>query len=280
MVTSAGAKGRGIVMPTLLTQAELDRREQICRALTVEAGELALHWLERRDTLNVALKGPQDYASAADAAVERLLASRLAEACPDDLFLGEEAGGQIGDRVWVVDPIDGTANFVRGIARFCVSVAFVAAGQVQLGAIFSPITNELFLTRRGRGATLNGKPIQVAATDQVEHASIEVGWSPRVPHTAYVALVHRMLEAGLDFRRCGSGALGLAYVADGRADAYLELHINAWDCLAGILLVEEAGGRVSDFLADDGLRRGNPILAAAPGIADVVAVLAGIPLLP
>ena len=92
--------------------------------------------------------------------------------------------------------------------------------------------------------------------------------------------IERMLAAGIDFRRFGSGALGLASVADGRADAYLELHINSWDCLAGILLVEEAGGRVNDFLADDGLRRGNPILAAAPGVADAISELAGVPLLP
>ena len=92
--------------------------------------------------------------------------------------------------------------------------------------------------------------------------------------------IERMLEAGVDFRRFGSGAMGLASVADGRADAYLELHINSWDCLAGILLVEEAGGRVNDFLANDGLRRGNPILACAPGVADAIAKLAGVPLLP
>ena len=266
-------------MPETPEQADLDRREQILRAVTVEAGQLALDWFNRRDSLQVALKGPQDYASEADAAVERLLARRLAESFPEDQFLGEEGGGEIGDQVWVVDPIDGTANFVRGVARFCVSVAFVAEGTVQLGAIFSPVTNELFLARRGRGATLNGTPIRVARTDRIERASIEIGWSSRLPYVAYLAVVQRMLEAGVDFRRFGSGALGLANVADGRADAYFEQHINAWDCLAGILLVEEARGRVNDFLAGDGLRRGNPILAAAPGVAEEIAALAGVTLL-
>ena len=116
-------------------------------------------------------------------------------------------------------------------------------------------------------------------TDRIERASIEIGWSSRRPYAAYLAVVQRMFEAGIDFRRFGSGALGLASVADGRADAYFEEHINAWDCLAGILLVEEAGGRVNDFLAGDGLRNGNPILAAAPGVADEIAALAGVPLL-
>ena len=96
-----------------------------------------------------------------DAAVERMVRSRLAEAFPDDAFLGEEEGGEVGERVWVVDPIDGTANFVRGVPRFCVSLAFVADGKVQLGAIVSPATGELYLARRGHGATLNGVPLKV-----------------------------------------------------------------------------------------------------------------------
>ena len=263
-----------------IAAAELDGREEVLRAVTIEAGRLALDWFERRASLEVALKGPQDYASEADAAVERMIRGRLAEAFPGDAFLGEEEGGEVGERVWVADPIDGTANFVRGVTRFCVSLAFVADGRVQLGAIVSPATSELYLARRGRGASLNGSLLKTAATGRIERASIEVGWSSRQPYAAYLAVVERMLEAGADFRRFGSGAMGLASVADGRADAYLELHINSWDCLAGILLVEEAGGRVNDFLADDGLRRGNPILACAPGVADAISELAGVPLLP
>ena len=263
-----------------LEQADLDRREKVCHAVIQEAGRLALDWFERRSSLAVSLKGPMDYASEADAAVERLVRGRLAEVFPDDAFLGEEEGGETGELVWVLDPVDGTANFVRGVTRFCVSLAFVAGDRIELGAIVSPATQELYLARRGRGATLNGAPIRCAATTAVERASIEIGWSSRLPYGPYLAAVERMLEAGIDFRRFGSGAMGLASVADGRADAYLELHINSWDCLAGILLVEEAGGRVNDFLAGDGMRRGNPILAAAPGIAERIAELAGVPLRP
>ncbi|MGD9511384.1 MAG: inositol monophosphatase [Geminicoccaceae bacterium] len=267
-------------MPVTIDEEDLDRREEVCRAVIAEAGRLALDWFERRSSIAVALKGPQDYASEADAAVERMVRSRIAEAFPDDAFLGEEEGGEVGERVWVIDPIDGTANFVRGVARFCVSLAFVADGRVQLGAIVSPATGELYLARRGRGGTLNGAPLEVATTDRIERASIEIGWSSRQPYASYLQAIERMLAAGIDFRRFGSGAMGLAWVADGRADAYLELHINSWDCLAGILLVEEAGGRVNDFLANDGLRRGNPILAVAPGVADAISELAGVPLLP
>jgi myo-inositol-1(or 4)-monophosphatase len=115
----------------------------------------------------------------------------------------------------VVDPIDGTANFVRGVARFCVSVAFVAGGTIELGAIFSPVTDELFLARRGRGATLNGKPIRAAGTDQIERASIEIGWSSRRPYASYLEVVERMLAAGIDFRRFHFRNFGLRRFALG-----------------------------------------------------------------
>jgi myo-inositol-1(or 4)-monophosphatase len=112
------------------------------------------------------------------------------------------------------------------------------------------------------------------------HASVEVGWSTRVPNGDYLAVCGRVLAAGASFRRAGSGALGIAYVADGRQDAYVELHINAWDCLAGLLLVEEAGGLVSDFLAGDGLRCGNPLLVTTPGIATAIEEATGVRLRP
>lgn len=226
----------------------------------------------------MSLKGPQDYLSDVDAAVERLIASAVAEAFPEDGLLGEEEGGEIKDNLWVVDPIDGTANFVRSIPHFCVSIAFLASGKVELGMILNPATDELFVARRGHGATLNGKAITVASTSAMTAASVELGWSARIPNERYLAMVDRVLAAGASFRRSGSGALGLAYVADGRTDAYAELHINAWDCLAGILLVTEAGGRVSDFLAGEGLLKGNVLLATAPGVAAAMAGLTGIEL--
>ena len=204
-----------------IAEKGLDHREEVCRAVTLEAGRLALDWFERRSSLEVALKGPQDYASEADAAVERVVRGRLAEAFPEDAFLGEEEGGEVGERVWVVDPIDGTANFVRGVTRFCVSLAFVADGRVQLGAIVSPATDELYLARRGRGATLNGSPLKTATTDRIERASIEIGWSSRHPYGDYRRAIERVLEAGVDCRRVCSGVMGLASVADGRAYAYL-----------------------------------------------------------
>ncbi len=211
-------------------------------------------------------------------AVERLIGETVSKSFPEDGLLGEEGGGEIRDYLWVVDPIDGTANFVRSIPHFCVSIAFLANGIIELGAILNPATDELFFARRGRGASLNGRPITVAATTEMATASVELGWSTRTPTERYFTIARRVLDAGASFRRSGSGALGLAYVADGRTDAYAEHHINAWDCLAGILLVTEAGGRVNDFLAGDGLVKGNAILATAPGVADAMAALTGIDL--
>ncbi len=205
---------------------DLDARERVLRDAMRAAGALALDSFARRDA-TIAFKEPQDYLSEVDAAVERLLAGHLLAACPGDTFLGEEGGGEAGDRVWVVDPIDGTANFLRGIGHFCISVGFVAEGRIELGAILNPATSELFFARRGRGATLNGSPIRAASTGSISHASVEIGWSTRIPNADYLAFCARVLAAGASFRRAGSGALGIAYVADGRQDAYVELHINA-----------------------------------------------------
>lgn len=257
---------------------ELDARERVLAEAMAEAGALAVERYAGFRDIGVEFKGPQDYLSVVDAEVEQLLKARLLGAFPGDGFLGEEGGGTGGESLWVVDPIDGTANFLRGIPHWCISVGYLDGGAVRLGAILNPVSGELFRAREGRGAWLGPRRMTAAATRRMDHASIEIGWSTRVPNEDYLAVCARALAAGATFRRAGSGALGLAYVADGRQDAYIELHINAWDCLAGILLVEEAGGRVNDFLAGAGLSGGNPILAVAPGLADAAVAIAAIAL--
>jgi myo-inositol-1(or 4)-monophosphatase len=263
-----------------VTESEIDAREAAMLAAMREAGNEVGAFLAEPARLAVGFKGHQDFISAADGAVERLLKERLVGTFPADEFLGEETGGGRGPRLWVVDPIDGTANFVRGLPHFCISVALVWEGEMTLGAILDPVRDELYAARRGRGATRNGAAVAVAPTTQMREATVEIGWSTRVADARYLACVARALAAGAGVRRGGSGALGLAYVADGRSDAYAELHINAWDCLAGLLLVREAGGRISPFLAADGLERGAPVLAAAPGVAAAMSELTGIALDP
>ena len=254
-----------------MSATDLDRRLALACAVAREAGAVARAAFHDRSHLPAhTLKGHQDYFTHTDAEIERLVYGRVAASFPADSFFGEETGGSFGPDVWVVDPIDGTANFARRIPHFCVSIAFVRDGRAELGVIYQPVTDELYVARRGSGATHNGQAIMVSTVPTVTQAIVEAGWSTRRPREAYVALVDRLLRAGAQVRRTGSGALGLACVADGRIDAYRELHINAWDALAGLLIVEEAGGWTNDFLHSDGLRHGNPVLACTPALKDVL----------
>ena len=260
-----------------LGEGELDAREEALAAAAREAGELARRLISDPGSHGVTLKGRQDFLTAADGEVERMIVGRLAGRFPGDAFLGEEGGATgSGDAIWVIDPIDGTANFACRIPHFCVSIAFVSGGEIVLGAIAAPMYGELYTARLGRGAHLNGRAMRVAATSDVRQAVVELGWSSRLPARAYTALVERVLATGATFLRAGSGALGLAYVADGRTHGYCELHINSWDSLAGLLMVREAGGWASDFLAGDGLARGNPVLACAPGLRAALVEATGV----
>lgn len=236
-------------------------------AIAREAGQLIrTRFLGRDEALKLAFKGPQDYLTETDSEVERLIASRLAQLFPDDGFLGEETGGDIAERVWIVDPIDGTADFARGVPYFCVSIAFVEQGEAAIGVIYDPMLDELFAARSGQGATLNGKRIQVSPVADIAQSVIEIGWSSRVPFANYMKVVERVNALGAGVKRCGSGALGLAYVAMGRQDAYCELHINAWDAAAAVLIVAEAGGWTNDFLTPACLAHGNRVIACTPAL--------------
>ncbi len=242
-------------------------RFQVACAIAREAGSLIRQRFVRRDDAAAfAFKGHQDYLTETDGEVERLIAARLAQAFPDDGFFGEETGGDIERATWIVDPIDGTADFARGVPYFCVSIAFVVDAQAEIGVIYDPMLDELFAARRGHGATLNGAPIQVSATHDIRASVVELGWSPRAPFARYMGVLEHLNTLGAGVKRRGSGALGLAYVAMGRQDAYCELHINSWDAAAAVLLVTEAGGWTNDFLTPDCLRNGNRVIACTPAL--------------
>ena len=262
-----------------MSESALATRFAAAQALAREAGALAIALRSGPSSaFGIETKSLLDFATEADRAVERLVVERLARHFGDDV-LGEEYGSQQSadpsgtgtetgcERLWVVDPIDGTFNFIHGLNVWCISLAFLAAGEIEFGIIYNPATDELFTARRGGGAFLDGERITVSGA---RHAAplIEIGCSNRRPVTHYLDLVGRAFAAGCEFRRLGSGALGLASVAAGRTDGYLELHINAWDVLAGIVLVHEAGGWTNDFLATDGLRNGNKIIACTPELRD------------
>jgi myo-inositol-1(or 4)-monophosphatase len=252
----------------------LAARHDFAIGLAREAGALARDM--RRNLGALEAKRPMDYATEADHAVETLIRQRIA-ARFGDAVIGEEDGGAPADLVWVVDPIDGTVNYIHGTTRWCVSIALLAAGEIESGVINAPDERRLFTAQRGRGAFVNGAPMRVSSLRHGASPVVELGWSPRRPIERYAALLQRLIGDGIEFRRLVSGALGVADTACGLNDGYVELHINAWDVLAGLLLVREAGGWTNDFLAGDGLVAGNPIVVCTPEIEGQLRAAIGLP---
>jgi myo-inositol-1(or 4)-monophosphatase len=250
---------------------DLHQRHIAAAALANEAAALASSYFQDRARMGTKMKGFQDFVTEADGAVEDLLRRRIAETFPADGFLGEEGGGSNSDNLWIVDPIDGTANFARGEPHWAVSIGFVRQGVPEIGVLAMPTLNELFAARRGHGATRNGEPIRVSGIDDMRTAAVEIGWSARRSTASYIGLVAKVMDMGATVKRSASGALGMAWAACGRVDAYLELHINSWDVAAGIVLAREAGAVVNDFFRDDWLDGGNSILVATPALADTLA---------
>lgn len=254
---------------------EVAMRLQCARKAVREAGAFALRHFRDRNLI-VERKGAQDYVSFVDRETEARLIAALGREFPEDTFLGEESGGHggvvAGRHLWVIDPIDGTTNYVHGLPLWCISVALVRDGGILAGIIFNPVTDEFYEACRGAGATCNGQVLHVSGVGGPAEARVGLGFSYRRPPALHAEGVRRLLEARCEYARFGSGALGMAYVADGRFDAYWEPHINAWDVLAGICLVREAGGWCNDFLSDAGLTSGNPILACTPALREFLDV--------
>lgn len=254
---------------------ELSARADAMRAIAREAGAVARRFFRSGAALDVREKGANDLVTAADLAVDRLIRERLAERFPTDGVLSEESGGADADMLWIVDPIDGTGNFARGVARFGISIALRRAGVVELGLVHDIVADEIFLARRGCGATRDGAPISVRTAAKAAPL-IEAGYSSRHAIEDYVERVRAMLVEGYGFCQQGSAALALADVACGRLDGYWELDLFAWDALAGLLLVSEAGGWASGFDARGELTRGRPVLACSDALAAPLRRLTGI----
>jgi myo-inositol-1(or 4)-monophosphatase len=237
-----------------------------------EAGRLASHHFSRRELLSIDRKGAQDLVSEADRACEDLIVAELSRLFPEDGFLGEERGLRNPDAatIWVIDPIDGTHNFLTGIPFWCVSVGLAAAGDLVLGIIYDPIADELYSARKNGGAFVNGQPIKVSGETDLTRARICVGFSYRRAVATHARAIESLLSAGCEYLRLGTGALALAYTAAGRFDGYWEKHMNSWDCAAGLVLVREAGGWTNDFRAAEHLTAGCEILAATPGLVDAL----------
>lgn len=257
--------------------ADLTERYRLAQEIVRKAGELAMQHYRRRESLSVYSKGVQDVVTEADKACEKLIARAVFDAFPKDSVLGEEGGFQNpgSNIVWVIDPIDGTSNFVRGIPFWCVSLGIVLDRRPLIGVIYDPVNEDFYTAAADSGAFRNGKVIHPSSVTRLEVAHVGLGFSFRRPVGDHVRAVERCLAAHCEYSRLGSGALSLAYVGDGRLEGYWEAHMNSWDAAGGIVIVMAAGGYANDFFAGEGLQRGNSILAAAPGLANQLKKLLG-----
>ena len=247
---------------------DIARRFDFARALGREAGQLALRYFADRGSLAIDRKGAQDWVSDADRNVETFVREKIGAAFPDDGIVGEEQAAKPGSTAfdWVIDPIDGTTNFVNGIPSWTVVLAGVKGARTEFGVIHDPNVNETFAAMRGHGAHVNDLAMHVATGVPLSSGTVGVGYSNRVESRNVLGVISDLIDEGAMYHRNASGALSLAYVASGRLMGYVEEHMNAWDCLAGQLMIAEAGGRVEDQDASVMIRDGGRVIASAPEV--------------
>jgi myo-inositol-1(or 4)-monophosphatase len=232
-----------------------DAARKAARGLNRDFGEVA--------ELQVSKKGAADFVSAADLRAEQTLFEALAKARPGYGFHGEERGlieGTDKTHTWLVDPLDGTTNFLHAIPHFAINIALQREGQVVAAVTYNPVTNELYWAEKGKGAFVNDKRLRVSARTRLDEAVVATGipFLGHGQHARFLKELHQVSQKVAGVRRFGSAALDLAFTAAGRFDAYWERDLNVWDIAAGLLLVSEAGGKVSDADGgDDMLAKGS-----------------------
>ena len=225
-----------------------DAARKAARGLNRDFGELA--------ELQVAKKAPADFVSAADLKSEQTIFEMLSKARPGYGFLGEERGmieGTDKTHTWIVDPLDGTTNFLHAVPHFAINIALQREGAVVAAVTYNPVSNDLFWAEKGKGAFVNDKRLRVAARTRMDEAVMATGipFLGHGQHATFLKELHQISQRVAGVRRFGSAALDLAWVAAGRYDGYWERDLNAWDIAAGILLVTEAGGRVTNANGED-----------------------------
>lgn len=245
----------------------LDKVSRVGRQAALAAGAVL-----RRNYLrphHVTLKGEIDPVTETDLQSQEMIIALIRQSFPDHGFLAEEGGGEIvGEGAkglgpsppppktayrWIIDPLDGTVNFAHGFPMFCVSIAFEAEGMVQYGVVCDPLRDELFEARKGGGAYLNGQPISVSKTARLDRALLATGfpYDIRERLSETLARLERMLGVAQGVRRAGSAGLDMCYVACGRVDGFWEENLKPWDTAAGMLIIEEAGGKITTFSGGD-----------------------------
>ncbi len=224
--------------------------------------------------LQVSKKGPSDFVTIADHKAEEIIYDRLTQARPGYGFLMEERGiveGTDRSHRWIVDPLDGTLNFLHGMPHFAVSIALEREGELVAGVVYNPATDEMFHAEKGRGSWLADRRLRVAGRKHFDEAVIATGmpWAGRKGHAQFLKELHQIMPHSAGVRRMGSAALDLAWVAAGRYDAFWERNLKAWDIAAGIVLVKEAGGFIAEIDGKEDVMRtcniaaGNEAMLAA-----------------
>ena len=233
------------------------------------------------DLLTVTSKGPKDFVSEIDREAERQIVETLLTAYPDHAILAEEGTAKgdnaAAENVWIIDPLDGTTNFLHGFPQYCVSIALAHKGQVTQAVIYDPCRNDLFTATRGRGAFLNDRRMRVSRRAHLRDCLIGTGFPFRDGSylDTYLRMMKAMIEQTAGLRRPGAAALDLAYVAAGFYDGFWEVGLNPWDVAAGSLLVLEAGGLIGDLQGNENYLHGGQVIAANPKVfAQMVATLA------
>lgn len=235
-----------------------------------EAGKIINRASQDVGALNIRSKTINDFVSEVDQAAEQAIIDILKDAYPDHGFLGEESGktNSSAENIWIIDPLDGTTNFLHNFPCYCVSIALQQKGVLTQAVIYDPVRNDLFTATKGRGAFLNDKRIRVTNRSRIQESLIATGFPFRdFTHLeTYMGMLKDMIQKTRGIRRPGSAALDLAYVAAGFTDGFFEINLSTWDIAAGGLLVQEAGGIVGDFEGNESWLTTGNIVAANPKV--------------
>jgi myo-inositol-1(or 4)-monophosphatase len=236
-----------------------------------QAGKIILRAQDQAEKLNIVEKGHNDFATQVDRAAEEIIIETIKKAYPHHSILGEETGLTESDEkenLWIIDPLDGTTNFLHGFPQFAISIAFKQQDKVMHGVVYDPVRDELFSASRGRGAQVNGRRIRVSNAEKLEHSLLGTGFPFReFTHLDnYLKFFRALIPYCAGIRRAGSAALDLSYVAAGRLDGFWEFGLKPWDVAAASLFIQEAGGYVTTIDGDNDFMGASSILAAGPKI--------------
>ncbi len=254
-------------------QAHLNTAVQVAR----KAGDVAAGYFNRAERLDVRSKGRNEFVTQVDQAAEQIIIDGIRERYPDHAFLAEEGGAQgEHDYRWVIDPLDGTTNFVHGMPVFAVSIALEVRGQLEAAVIYDPTRQEIFTALRGDGAQLEGRRIRVSKQNTLAGALVGTGFPYRADEQTmdrYLRMLKPVLQQTAGIRRPGAAALDLAYLAAGRIDGFWEFGLKPWDMAAGVLMIREAGGIVSELDGADNLLATGNVVAGTPKVHDALKTL-------